>query len=338
MPCDCMAKITEGYSDGNVELSKITGRFNGSIYGKSYVVANEALDSNFDKLSQLEQIKKLVERPSVQIEPKGVDVFTAENVSNIDITSNNSKPVLVSPTDRRFCVSMSANIHANDREYWKFYQEELINRQGFWDDLAIFIKEIPSDDFLSEPIPETNARYRLKLASLSPINRFLYTHLKEFNEEMVSRDWLINHWNDDHEAIGKYSRDGFVNAVIDSCEHVRITNGPNKGRFRYLINDTIFEKLQEMKEHLEQNDNGDEEEKVISKEDLDKDEEEIKEYVEGLVKEADEGFDYILSREIEKGKKATVEIYLQNNNWEFRTTLSHKFKIRGWKKNKPQTA
>ena len=325
--CDCMAKLTEGYSNPNAELSKITGKFNGSVYSKAYVVANEALESN-NKLEQLEAIKKLVERPTLDIERKGLEAFQGENAVNLDITSNNVKPVLISPTDRRFCVIKSSPVHANDREYWQFYQEELINREGFYDDLFIHITSIPSDDFLSDQIPGTEERYRLILASLNPVMKFIYTHLSEFAEG-VSKDWIKENWNADNEVKTKYSRDGFLNAVIDACERVPMTHGEYKGRIRFFVNDATYEALLKLQERFADDDK-EEEPEFTPPDELEKEKQELEENLEELTHEA-EGFKYILSAEIPKGKRKFVEDYLKTHDWTFRTALSRKITKRGWK-------
>ena len=324
--CDCMAKLTEGYSNANAELSKITGRFNGSVYSKAYVVANEALESN-NKLEQLEAIKKLVERPTLDIERKGLEPFQGENAVNLDITSNNVKPVLISPTDRRFCVIKSSPIHANDREYWKFYQEELINREGFFDDLFIHITSIPSDDFLSDSIPGTDERYRLILASLNPVIKFIYTHLDEFYTG-VSKDWIKENWNEDNEVKIKYSRDGFVNAVLDACERVPITHGESKGRIRFFVNNATYEALLKLQEKFGDDDK--EEPEITPPDELEKEKQELEEELEELIHE-EEGFKYILSAEIPKSKRSFVEDYLKNHDWNYTTRISRKISKRGWK-------
>lgn len=326
--CDCMAKLTEGYSNANAELSKITGRFNSSVFGKAYVVANEALDTG-NKLEQMEQIKKLVERPVMDYERKGLETFSGENASNIDITSNNTKPVLLSPTDRRFCVAKSSTVHANDRDYWRFYQEELINREGFWDDLHIYITSIPCNEFLNKPIPGTEERSRLILASLNPVMKFIYNHLEEFGNG-VSREWISEHWNDDSETKGKYSRDGFVNAVIDSCERVKITHGTDKDRIRYFLNNATYDSLAVIQEKFRGEDKEDDEPVIISADELEKEKEEIKEYVEDLA-QTNEKYKFILNADIAKSKKAFTEEYLKANGWVVDTHLGPKRSRTGWK-------
>lgn len=330
--CDCMAKLTEGFSNPNAELSKITSRFNFSTFAKVYVAANEALDSS-NKLAELEYIKKAVERPTMDFERKGLETISAENNLNLDITSNNDKPVLVSPTDRRFVVVKSSSKCADDKEYWSFYFDDLLKRENFYEDLFIYITtEFEYKNFLSLSIPETDTRFMLQLSCITPPQRFIMDNIEEFISG-VSRDWIYEECNKLN-SKGKYSYKGFVEAVMNMCEREKITHGKDKGCMRYFVND----KLQICLEKLSIFEKEDDVEPVnMSPDDLKKDEEEIAKYVEGLIV-TNKDFDYILSRDIEKNKKAAVETYLQKNNWKFATTLSRKLKIRGWKKNKPQTA
>lgn len=328
---DIICELMHGYSNGNAELSKVTGRFNISSFGKALIVCNEALNFGEDRIAQSEYIKKALERPTLDYEGKGTNTFTGSNNMNLIITSNNFKPVLLSPNDRRFCVSISSSVHANDREYWAYYQDEVIKRNGFYNDIFLYITKSPEFNtvpFTKLQIPQTRARVILQVSSFNPLQRFIYEHLDRFSFG-ITREEIKEFL--DYEADPRI-KSLSIAQITDQCNKpIRLRSGPMKGKYVYMLADGYANNLFNIRDFMEENE-------TIESEDKEEDEKEaqnsINEYnkiIEGI-KQTVNKFYCIKSSDIPKDNKKEIENYLTTNGWKFTTALTHSMRCRGFKK------
>lgn len=316
---DLIAELFNGYSNPNAELSKISSRFNISSYLKVYVVCNEALD-NKDNYQQTEYIKKVIERPTMDYEKKGIDSFTAENLMNLDITSNNSKPVVISPTDRRFAVVETNNEHANDRKYWKIWYDEVIKREGFYEDVFYYIfNNFYDENFLSLQIPDTEARIKLMKLCLNPLHKAIIDNMELLVEGASKREITIQLFNN---QTMKYSAETFWDKIE---KYLTTTYDKHKKTTRYYINDNIADVFDRF---IDENENDEEEEEEeINENEL------VGKWIDEH-KNTTDSFEYVLMSDINKEKELKQQIIdmLKGDEWEYKTTISYNLKKRGYKK------
>ena len=312
---DIICEIFDRYSNPNSELLKLTGKFNGSsIIGFMYHACNEALNAD-GMFTVKETMKKLIERPKVDVEKKGIDPIIVKNCLNIDITTNNVKPVLIDPEDRRYLVIRTNGENANDRVYWKPYQEEVINRKGFYSDVFNMIyNDFYNEEFLSLPIPDTPAKIALQRLCMNSIHKYLIKNLNNFEVGRTRTQIKEDFKNMSKEDKNNYSEARFVEEVINYC-NVKVVHNQNK----YYINNIIADKLAALDDNEEDNeeDNEDEENNEV-----------FENWVKANKKTFENKFDYILSVDV---KDVALRDYLIAHGYVYTTALANKLRKRGYK-------
>ena len=319
---DIICELFSGYSSNNAELAKLTARFNGScIIGKRYVVCNEAL--NADGMFQIKEgLKKLVERPDMEVERKGIDPITVKNSVNLDITTNNIKPVLIDPEDRRFLILRTNGTNANDRTYWKKYQEEVIKREGFYNDIfAMIWNDYYNDKFLSLPIPLTEATKALIRLCSTPIHRFIVKRLDVFKCGTTRSNLRVLYNNLSKEDKGLYSEGRFIEEVLNYCQ-----SKPKHNQNYYYINERLADRLNEI---FTTDEDQIDEEQSIDDEEQQNDDNTFEAWVNEHKTETD-NFDYILSVDV---KDEATKDYLTSKGWVYNKHLGDKRNLRGYKLN-----
>lgn len=303
---DVICELFARYSNPNSELLKLTGKFNGSsIIGFMYHACNEALNAD-GMFSVKESMKKLIERPKIDAEKKGIDPISVNNCLNIDITTNNVKPVLIDPEDRRYLVIRTNGENANNRKYWRKYQEEVKNRKGFYADVFNMIyNDFYNEEFLSLPIPDTPAKIALQRLCLNAIHKYLIKNLNKFEVGMtraqIKQDYKVMMSSDKDVKIN-YSEARFVEEVINYC-NVKNVHHQNK----YYINDTIADKLA-----LLDDDEDDEEEEEPENN------KEFEDWVKEHKQTFDNKFDYILACDV---KDEALKDYIISSGYEYKTKI-----------------
>lgn len=324
--CDIIANIFSRYSSPNTNRDKLTGRFNANeILGRRYVVCNEALD--IDGLySTSEEMKKIIERPEINCEYKGVDSINIKNSLNVDITSNNVKPVLITTTDRRYLNIRTNPINANNRVYWKKYQEEVINRTGFYSDVYIMIyNDYKCDDFLNLPIPITKAKLRLMKVCATIIDKFIMDNLEKFEIGLTQRDIKIKFKAMSEKERKNYSESRFVSEVINKC--MEIEDKRNKC-IRYRPTEQVLDTYADLAnidvDDDDDDDNDEEEQTEFSNENKQR----FDAFIDNK-KQTTDKFDYILASDV---KDLELKNYLISNGWIYTMKLSKTITKRGYKR------
>lgn len=314
---DVICELFARYSNPNSELLKLTGKFNGSsIIGFMYHACNEALNAD-GMFSVKESMKKLIERPKIDAEKKGIDPISVNNCLNIDITTNNVKPVLIDPEDRRYLVIRTNGENANNRKYWRRYQEDVKNRKGFYADVFNMIyNDFYNEEFLSLPIPDTPAKIALQRLCLNVIHKYLIKNLNKFEVGMtrtqIKKDYKAMIGSDKDIKIN-YSETRFVEEVINYC-NVKPVHNQNK----YYINDTIADKLA-----LLDDDEDDEEEEEPENN------KEFEDWVKEHKQTFDNKFDYILASDV---KDEALKDYIISSGYEYKTKILNRvINKRGYK-------
>ena len=315
---DVICELFARYSNPNSELLKLTGKFNGSsIIGFMYHACNEALNAD-GMFSVKESMKKLIERPKIDAEKKGIDPISVNNCLNIDITTNNVKPVLIDPEDRRYLVIRTNGENANNRKYWRKYQEDVKNRKGFYADVFNMIyNDFYNEEFLSLPIPDTPAKIALQRLCLNVIHKYLIKNLNKFEvgitRAQIKQDYKAMIGSDKDIKIN-YSEARFVEEVINYC-NVKTVHHQNK----YYINDTIADKLALLDD--DEDDEDDEEEEENN--------EEFEDWVKEHKQTFDDKFDYILASDV---KDEALKDYIISLGYEYKNKILNRvINKRGYK-------
>ena len=96
-----------------------------------------------------------ITEPTITIEPKFVDTYNAPNFLNIDVISNSPHFLPASGTARRFFVPTVSTDRAEDHEYFRQIEVQLINEGGYEALLYHLLHEIDIRDYNARAVPKT---------------------------------------------------------------------------------------------------------------------------------------------------------------------------------------
>lgn len=163
----------------------LTGRFNAHLRNAILVFADEAFWAG-DRAGE-SFLKALVTEPTLTLEGKGRDAFTAPNLSHLVMASNHDWVVPAGVDERRFFVLDVKEDRAGDREYFKELRDEL--RSG---GLEALLHELLNRDLAGWDqfvAPSTQALTEQKLLSLGAFDAWLLRRLREGRVLKRQREW-----------------------------------------------------------------------------------------------------------------------------------------------------
>ena len=186
-----LSELLSGYSEKNVtELSEITGKNNSVIENKKLIILNEAKNAGEDRMANFDGLKSKITDDEVRIEEKFQPRRTVENVCNYIICTNNSFPVKVETSDRRFLVLTTNPKYMNDFDYWNNLNKTMYEDAGgnkpkftFFNKLTEYFLNRDISKFNPRKIPETQAKEILTEASRKPIEIWIEEHYNELTSE-----------------------------------------------------------------------------------------------------------------------------------------------------------
>lgn len=108
--------------------------------------------SNFDR------IKAFITDSVISIEPKGVNPYQIDNISNYVLFSNHEDSVIVEESDRRYPIFKMSGCHRNDDNYFGNIRAKCFN-QDVAD--AFFTHLLDLDPVCLNNIPDTELRRRM---------------------------------------------------------------------------------------------------------------------------------------------------------------------------------
>ena len=105
--CGIYGEVKNDTQSGNytqiTDIDDIVGRFNSQSCGRIFINADEC--SSYSAAYRMNnKFKSLITATSRKLESKGVDGVTVSDHTNYLMTTNNSRPIKVEPSDRRFVV------------------------------------------------------------------------------------------------------------------------------------------------------------------------------------------------------------------------------------------
>lgn len=191
-----MAQIFGGHALHILHSRHLTGNFNAHLRGTCFLFADEAFFAG-DRAGA-DVLKGLVTEPTITIERKGVDAFTARNRLKIMMASNSDWVVPAGTDERRYLVLDVSDVKKQDHEYFASLNAHMEN--GGLAALLHFLLNYDLSSFNVRNVPHTAALDQQKLLSLPPLHSWLYarlyaghlmTHENEWNREQ-SRDAVVN--------------------------------------------------------------------------------------------------------------------------------------------------
>lgn len=147
-------------------LSDITGRFNGHVANKRFILVNECKGTS---KHDHEYLKTLITDSYVRLEKKGQDLIQINSSHCIVVTSNYRDHHFIDESDRRFLV-LECSREKKDQSYFTKL-DDILNRStnGFYS----FLKKRDISEFIPSALPETQIKDDIRDINLHPVQQFL---------------------------------------------------------------------------------------------------------------------------------------------------------------------
>lgn len=117
-------------SVANCNFNNIAGKFNGLQENKLLVCVNEASTMQDSYTAMFDKFKTLLTEDTQTFEKKGQDSYIAKDYTNYIFPTNNENVMKVSETNRRVALLKISNIHLQDRKYFSWLNDEMLDQYG----------------------------------------------------------------------------------------------------------------------------------------------------------------------------------------------------------------
>ncbi|MBF0326004.1 MAG: hypothetical protein HQL42_13160 [Alphaproteobacteria bacterium] len=163
----------------------LTGTFNAHMAACLLLQADEGFWAGSKEAEGV--LKDLVTSDVHQLEKKGVDAVTVRNLIRLFVSSNNSWVVPAGFDERRFAVLDVGEGRKQDHAYFARIDAEL--NDGGREHLLAYLLAFPLDKVNLRKIPQTEALWEQKIASMSELHHWWYERLQEGTLLPSDRKW-----------------------------------------------------------------------------------------------------------------------------------------------------
>ncbi|KAA6403782.1 MAG: hypothetical protein EZS28_000692 [Streblomastix strix] len=155
-----LCELLVGYSSKNITgIDDFVGKFNIAIENKLLSIANEMMNFEELRMSNMDALKSIITEDSFVIYDKYVPKQDVQNIVNLIIVTNNIYPLKIENSDRRYVLCECNPVHLGDLQ-----------------DISQFN---PRD------IPMTNAKKDTIIASISPVDDVIIGHFNSFRDGII---------------------------------------------------------------------------------------------------------------------------------------------------------
>jgi hypothetical protein len=163
-------------------IGPITQKHNTVMQNKRLVVINEMSSTKDEFKSNFDKIKTYITDPVISIEPKGVNAYQIDNISNFLLFTNHRDAIIVEESDRRYAVFEMSDVHRNDTNYFDMLEQKCFNQETA-DAFYTYLLDFPAVPIRC--IPDTELRREMINLSKSTPLKFLDAVKEEdlFNDE-----------------------------------------------------------------------------------------------------------------------------------------------------------
>ena len=150
-----------------VGVGNVVGKFNTILQGKRLICINEMSSTKDEFRSNFDKMKSYITDPTLIIEPKGINSYSVDNISNFIMFSNHRDSVIVEQQDRRYAIFEMSIKYMNNWDYFSNIRKKCFN-QDVADEFYTYLM-----NFKTVPIhiiPNTDLRNELiNLSKANPI-------------------------------------------------------------------------------------------------------------------------------------------------------------------------
>lgn len=99
-------------------------------------------------------LKSIITAPIATVNPKGSKKYTIEAYPHIVMTTNNTVPVKIEPSDRRFCISRPADDYMGNMPFWTETYQLLMVQPGAGRAVRDYLNSIDLTEFVPQNFPK----------------------------------------------------------------------------------------------------------------------------------------------------------------------------------------
>lgn len=151
-------------------VNEITGKFNALLQGKRLVNINEMSATKEEFKSNFDKIKSYITDPTMKIEPKGVDSYTINNISNYILFTNHRDAIIVEESDRRYGIFEMGTKYINNTEYFGNIRNKCFN-QDVANEFYTYLLDFPAVNIAI--IPNTAIKDEMRYMSRHNVLKFI---------------------------------------------------------------------------------------------------------------------------------------------------------------------
>lgn len=212
-----------------VGIEGVTRNFNSILQGKRLVILNELASTSEQFRANFDKIKTFITDDTILIEPKNVDPYNVNNVSNYILFSNHVDSVYIEQSDRRYAIFEMNEIYMNNEEYFTNFRSKCFNHafgKYFYNYIMNF------ENISLNNIPLTGIRKTIMELSKPSYRKYL-----DFVKDNLDND-EIKMFGDET----KINATIFYKKYVEWCEDNRERVILNTTKFGIMIN-TYIEKI-----------------------------------------------------------------------------------------------
>lgn len=172
---DPLGKIIGAHFVHLTEQSQVVGRFNSLLENRVLIFADEFFAGS---KKHTDQLKGMITEKTAKIERKGVDSIIVPSFSRLIMASNHENIVSIEKDERRYLYLEVSEERKQDHDYFTKLRK-VIDAPNFAGQLLGWLKSRDISDFNPRVVPKTKALSEQKLDNLDPLERWLFTKLRE---------------------------------------------------------------------------------------------------------------------------------------------------------------
>lgn len=188
-----ICKLMARYANENVtNIESIVGKFNATLENKKLLILNELQSVDMNKFLNSDALKSVITDKVININQKNEPMRVTENVANFIMVSNNSIPVKIDSSDRRYMVTKTSDKYKGNFDYFEKLNTSFTPE--FYENLFTFFMTMNIKDYNLRRIPNSEAKETIKEASMSSYEIFARDNYELINN--ISGPDLFNHYCD----------------------------------------------------------------------------------------------------------------------------------------------
>lgn len=203
LPFDMIRKYIFGDNCGHLTdgMASLVDKFNSWMYSNLFILCDEpTVLTDLNRSTYEEKLKLVITSKVRELEKKGVDKILVPNYSNLVITCNHTKGVIIPQGDRRYAIFKCNNKYINNRTYFNELTDCFENRENM-DILFSFLYDY--DDIVEiKNIPQTDIRKNVQNENTSILEQFLFDEnfqhcfkRKDIEDNLLTTDNIYRSYN-----------------------------------------------------------------------------------------------------------------------------------------------